>query len=377
MTRQIVILGASITGLGVAHKLLKHTYPLTQDFKVTLVSPSDHIYWNLASVRGIVPGQFKDDDLFQPFLPGFDRYPKESFEFILGTAHKVDLSSNTVLVNDGREIRYDHLVVATGASYKDGMPWKPLKDHQSTLDALHDLQSKVAAAKTIVIGGGGATGSEVAGEIAFEYYQKGKEVTIVTSDKRLLPTLPEHISQIAEKELSRLGVKIVHGTKIARTSRTADGKTKLSLSTSAPDLIVDLYLPTIGETPNTSFLPSSLLNDKGDVIVDEFLRAKSTTSIWAAGDVTGLEPKQAKYAEDQAVHLAKNLHNVLQGREPVEYGTSCLRVIAVTLGRSKGTGVMCGWRLPSISVWLFKGRYLGTDKFRSIANGERMLMSAI
>lgn len=377
MTRQIIVLGASLAGLGVAHKLLKHTYPHTKDFKVTLVSPSDHIYWNIASVRGVVPGQFKDEDLFQPFLQGFDRYPRESFEFILGTAEKVDPSSNTVVISNGREIRYDHLVVATGASYKDGMPWKPLKDHQTTLDALHDLQSKIAAARTIVIGGGGATGAEIAGEIAFEYHRKGKEVTIVTSDQRLLAALPEHISRTAEKELSRLDVKIVRGTRITGASPAANGKTKLSLSTGEPDLVVDLYLPTVGETPNTSFLPPSVVNDKGDVVVDEYLRVKSTTNVWAAGDVTGIEPKQAKYAEDQAVHLAKNLHNVLRGQEPVPYSASGLRVIAVTLGRSKGTGVMAGCRLPSILVWFAKGRYLGTDKFKSIANGERMLVNAI
>ncbi|GAD91909.1 hypothetical protein SS1G_09719 [Paecilomyces variotii No. 5] len=377
MTRTIVILGASISGLAIAHKLLKHTYPQAKDIKVVLVNPSDRLYWNLASVRYIVPGQFKDEDLFQPFLPGFERYPKESFEFIQGSAEKVDPSNNTVVVSGGQTIHYEYLVVATGASYKDDMPWKPLKDYQTTVDSVHEIQNKVAAAKTIVIGGGGATGSEVAGEIAHEYHKKGKEVTIVTANKHLIPSLPEYISEIAEKELVRLDVKIVRNTKITDAVPTPDGKTKLSLSTNEPDMLVDLYLPTIGEKSNTHFLPLSLVNESGDVLVDEFLRVRTTSNVWAAGDVTGLESKQAKYAEEQALHLARNLDNVLQGKEPVPYGANSMRALAVTLGRSKGTGIAGRFRIPSIAVWLLKGRYLGSDKLKSIANGDRSLVNTL
>ncbi|KAL1851185.1 hypothetical protein Plec18167_001954 [Paecilomyces lecythidis] len=377
MTRTIVILGASLSGLAIAHKLLKHTYPQVKDIKVVLVNPSDQLYWNLASVRYIVPGQFKDEDLFHPFLPGFERYPKESFEFIQGSAEKVDPSSNTVVVSGGQTIHYEYLVVATGASYKNDMPWKPLKDYQTTVDSVHEIQKKVDAAKTIVIGGGGATGSEVAGEIAYEYHKKGKQVTIVTANKHLVPSLPEYISEIAEKELVRLDVKIIRNTKITDASSTADGKTKLTLSTNEPDLVVDLYLPTVGEKANTHFLPLSLVNESGDVLVDEFLRVRTTSNVWAAGDVTGLESKQAKYAEEQALHLAQNLDNVLQGKEPIPYGANSMRALAVTLGRCKGTGIAGRFRIPSIAVWLLKGRYLGSDKLKSIANGDRSLVNTL
>ncbi|KAJ9312525.1 hypothetical protein DTO271D3_7227 [Paecilomyces variotii] len=377
MARTIVILGASISGLAIAHKLLKHSYPQLKDIKIILINPSDQLYWNLASVRYVVPGQFRDEDLFHPFLPGFEKYPKESFEFILGTAQKVDPSSNTVVVSDGQTIHYEYLVVATGASYKNDMPWKPLKDYPTTVESVHELQKKVAAAKTIVIGGGGATGSEVAGEIAYEYHRKGKEVTIVTSNERLIPSLPEHVSEIAEKELVRLDVKIIRNTKITDASPTLDGKTKLTFSTGEPDLIVDLYLPTIGEKANTDFLPLSLVNESGDVLVDEFLRVRTTDNIWAAGDVTGLESKQAKYAEEQALHLAQNLDNVLRGNEPLPYGANSMRALAVTLGRCKGTGIAGGFRIPSIAVWLLKGRYLGSDKLKSIANGDRSLVNTL
>lgn len=46
------------------------------------------------------------------------------------------------------------------------------------------MQAAVKAAKTIVIGGGGATGVETAAELAFEY-GLGKEITLVSFHKDL------------------------------------------------------------------------------------------------------------------------------------------------------------------------------------------------
>lgn len=102
MPKTILILGASFAGLQIAHKydphrfqfqlrqltkklrLLKHTLPSLMDsYKVVVVSPTDHHYWNLASVRGnfpqpplqetsnskrkaIIPGQIPDNEVSLP-----------------------------------------------------------------------------------------------------------------------------------------------------------------------------------------------------------------------------------------------------------------------------------------------------------------------
>lgn len=44
------------------------------------------MFWNMAAVRAVVPGQFADDKVFQPIAPGFKQYPVDRFEFIIGTA---------------------------------------------------------------------------------------------------------------------------------------------------------------------------------------------------------------------------------------------------------------------------------------------------
>jgi alkyl hydroperoxide reductase subunit AhpF len=60
-------------------------------------------------------------------------------------------------------------------------------------------------------------------------------------------------------------------------------------------MTVDLYLPTIGLLPNTEYVPKELLNEKGDVMVDQFLRVKSVSDVWAAGDIVDCQPGQFVY----------------------------------------------------------------------------------
>lgn len=59
-------------------------------------------------------------------------------------------------------------VIATGASYKEGPPFKGLGSTEETKAALNEWRKRIKAAKSIVVAGGGATGTEVAGELGDE-----------------------------------------------------------------------------------------------------------------------------------------------------------------------------------------------------------------
>jgi NADH dehydrogenase FAD-containing subunit len=149
--------------------------------KIILVGPNTHIFWNLAAPRAIVPGQFSDEKLFGAIAPGFKQYKTDRFEFLLGTAERLDLDSKTVFVATGKGekvIGYDILILATGTRTKGDIPFKGRESYEATRDALHDFQGKVKKANSIVVGGAGATGVETAGELAFEY-GKQKTITLV------------------------------------------------------------------------------------------------------------------------------------------------------------------------------------------------------
>lgn len=72
----------------------------------------------------------------------------------------------------------------------------------------------------------------------------------------------------------------------------------------------------------------------------------------------------------QAEALAKSLDLVLKGKDPVAYVPDPTPKGAVSIGRSKGTGRFGTWRIPSIIVWLAKGRTLGIQYLQGAVTGS-------
>jgi NADH dehydrogenase FAD-containing subunit len=178
--KHIVILGGSFAGISTAHRILKQAAKAGSS-KITMVSPNSDFYWTLASPRAIVPGQLKDDQIFQPIAEGFNQYPAGQFKFILGSAISLDVDAKSVGISTstGNEtLQYDFLILATGSQTKGHTPFKGLASTAATKDALHELQGHVKKAKTIVIAGAGVTGCETAGELAFEYEGQKKIILV-------------------------------------------------------------------------------------------------------------------------------------------------------------------------------------------------------
>ncbi|KAH6717235.1 AMID-like mitochondrial oxidoreductase-like protein [Leptodontidium sp. MPI-SDFR-AT-0119] len=374
MAKTIVVLGASYAGLTVTHKLLKNTLRNKKgEYKIVLVSPTTHHYWNLASVRAIIPGQIPDSKLFAPIQDGLKPY-KDNVTFLLGTATSIDTSSKTVTITTPEGSiaqQYDILVITTGSRTKGDVPWKPsLQGYEATQSGLHKIQEQVRDAKSIVLGGAGPTGVEAAAELGFEF-GKGKEITLITSSSQVLLGTPLNVASFAENELRKLHITVIKDTRIisALPLPSDNNKTELTLSSGAK-MAVDLYLPTVGVLPNTEFVPKSLLNEDGDVCVDDYLRVKGVEGVWAAGDVVDIQPSQFVYMQKQAAALAKNLDLVINGREPVLYKYDGAPMMAVALGRSRATGRFGGNRLPSLIVWLLKGRTLGVQNLQGLVAGS-------
>ena len=260
MAKTVVILGAGWAGLPLAHKLLKYTCPKAKDgLKVILISPNSHFYWNVAAVRGVIPGAIPDDQLFLPIEPAFAQYATENFEFVQGKAEYIDPEKDTIEVvrNDGtrRSLSYDQLVIATGSHIRSNLPFKPIGTHEETLVALHSLQKQINVAKSIVVAGGGPTGVETAGELAAAYGGE-KSITLIVSDEHVLQAshvLPS-ISKVVEKDLQKLGVKLIRNTQVKETQMdntetkkdTSVAQTNTLTLSDGSTLSTDLYLPLFG-----------------------------------------------------------------------------------------------------------------------------------
>lgn len=389
MVKTVVILGAGWAGLPLAHKLLKYTVPEAKDgLKVVLVSPNSHFYWNVAAVRGVIPGAIPDEQLFLPIEPAFAQYPTDNFEFILGKAEHLDPENGAIKVvkNDGTKhsLPYDQLVIATGSHIRSNLPFKPVGTHEETLAALHSLQKQIGVAKSIVVAGGGPTGVETAGELAAAYGVK-KDITLIVGGDHVLQAshvLPS-VSQVVEKDLQKLGVKLVHNTQVkeAQTDNTISEKdvavaqtTTLTLSNNST-LTADLYLPLFGVQVHTGFVPPTLLDPAGNLALDKTMRVAGTKNIWGIGDVGNLEAKQVTVTDAQIVHLSSALHFVLtgDGKQVVkEYRPSSKKMIFITMGKKYATGQIGEWRLWGWITAYIKGRLLFVDTAEGYVGGKHL-----
>ncbi|KAI1426487.1 hypothetical protein F5Y12DRAFT_742384 [Xylaria sp. FL1777] len=339
---------------------------------------NSHFYWNLAAVRAIVPGVLKEEQYTRPIAAGFAKYPENVFEFIVGTAEAVNTANKTVTVvvgKDGGEhiLNYDYLVVATGSrtAGTTNVPWKNNGTHEEITALLTETQEKVQAAKHIVVAGAGATGVEAAAELAFEYGNPKdstakKEILLLAADEGVLNS--DSIAGNVATELKKLKVAIRKNARVVSTNTLPDGKTEIVLEDDEK-IITDLYLPTMGLTPNTEFLPAALLTNRKFVDIDEFYCVRGAENVWAAGDVVWKPRGSFVLTDKQAAGVAKNIDAVLRGKNQTPVKTIPIDVLMVATGRSRGAGRMGPVKAFSLMVYLIKGKTLGVERLPAWVDG--------
>ncbi|KAI9733488.1 MAG: hypothetical protein M1818_007236 [Claussenomyces sp. TS43310] len=402
--QNILIVGASFAGLSEAHYLLRHILPAVSQetsisYKVTLLSTSSHFYFKIASPRVVVsPSLISPDDVFLPIAEGFKDYDKSSFEFVLGTATRLDAAARTLLVTglDGKEfgIAYGSLVIATGTTSNSPV-WSLVGTPDITRKLLETTHAAIVKAQSVLIAGGGAVGVETAGELGSEYAGK-KEVTILSGATRLLPRLNAKTSASAESKLKALGVTVMHKVRVVSDVVTDDGKTHLKLS-NGTEATVDVYLNATGWVPNTKYLPAEWLDERGYVKTDEAtlrVKVEGVKGVYAYGSITdfghggimdvfdAVKPVADSIRLDllaaaNAISSKSDLHKQPAAVHKVTWWTWLMSLFSgpvdpsqrkatfkqttkelqlVPIGRNGGVGVLFGWRIPSIMVYMIKGK---------------------
>lgn len=380
--KNIVILGAGVAAAPLIRQTMRNVVLKDKDYKMIVVAPTTHFHWPVAMPRVIVPGQLADDKAMIDLRPFFKQYPEDQFEFVLGVASAMDPASNTVTVSPSeggiRTINYHTVIVATGNS-SPNMPWKAMGSTEQTKQRVHEIRQQIENARTIVVVGAGATGTETAGELGFEYSKAGrKEVYLIYNDRLpLSPPTMESVRKSAKNELEKLKVKLVPNTTVSAVEQSGSD-TVLTLTSSdgtTKTLTTQAYIPSTGLVPNTSFVPASLLDSKGYIKQTKTLVAEGFDNIFVLGDVGNLEASKAGIASAQTTHLVKALPIYFQGGVMPAYSPNTTEMIGVTVGRSRATGQMGSFKLFSFLIYYAKGRYLGTDYCHLIAEGKKSLMT--
>lgn len=208
-------------------------------------------------------------------------YTTNNVSTILGkTLKSVDFNKKILLLEDDN-IKYDKLLIATGA--KANVPKLKGFDGEiysfTNIDEALKLKESLFNKDKIAVLGGGLIGVKLS-----EYLHKmGKEVILIVSSKGVLSSLgDEKISQILNNEIIEKGVNLLLSTKIVGAKKI-DSKIELKLE--KENIICEAIVSCKGVKPEVSpFEKTELSIDQG-IKVDDHMKT-NIDDVFAAGDVT-------------------------------------------------------------------------------------------
>jgi len=282
-TDTMVIVGASLAGAKTAQALREDGW----DGPIELVGAEHDLpYERPALSKGFLQGKEERDKLFVHESGAW--YVENQVGLRLGrTAVAVDRESHTVRLDDGTDLPYGKLLLATGSTprrldvsggdAKNLCYFRTLEDSQRTRDQL------IPGSRLTIVGAGW-----IGLEVAAAAREKDVEVTVLEAlEQPLLRVLgPEVGARFAalhrEHDVDlRLGVGVesfalqdVDGVEQATRVRLADGT----------EIEADHILVAVGAAPNTGLAEAAGLEVANGVVVDATLRT-SDPDVFAAGDV--------------------------------------------------------------------------------------------
>lgn len=252
---------------------------------------------------------------------------------------KVNVSENSISTHLG-EIKYDKLIIATGATTnffgnatiaKNAIPMKSVNEAlylrntllQNFEDALSANDEDRQALLNVVVVGGGPTGVEVSGALAEmkknilpkdypELDFNKMNIYLIESGPKTLGAMSEQASAKSKEYLEQLGVNVWTSTLV----KNFDGNVvELGNGKTIPTKTVVWGAGIIGN--NIAGIPESSITRGNRFLVDRTNLVEGCTNIYAIGDIALMKtekfpnghPQVATVAIEQAIHLANNIKN--------------------------------------------------------------------
>lgn len=354
---QIVIVGGGAGGLELATKLGRRL-GRRQRADITLIDASLTHIWKplLHEVAAGTLNSYEDE------LSYLAQAHWHHFRFRFGRVDTLDrekrvVSTAPTLDEQGREyiprrhFHYDTLIFSVGSETNDfSIPGvrehchfldrRPQADdfHQHLLRSYYTAHTRTSELRPgqldIAIAGAGATGVELAAELhdatrqlaEFGLDQVNPErdikITIIEAAERILPALPEPLTEEITGQLKRLNVDVLTGECIVKA--TASG-----FDTQSGKFIpaeIKVWAAGIKAPDFLANLAGLETNRANQLVVLRTLQTTRDENIFAFGDCAAcpqddgsLVPPRAQAAHQQASLLVKNLQRQLQGKPLLDY----------------------------------------------------------
>ncbi|MEV0356571.1 FAD-dependent oxidoreductase [Nocardia sp. NPDC050697] len=321
-TRRIVVLGAGYAGLAAATKLVR-TAPGAE---ITVLDARARFVERVRLHQRAAGQAIPEWDLAEVL-------GRRGIRFVQGKAVALDLDAREVRLADGAALPYDTLVYALGSA--GGAADVPgAAEHAVTVATPEDLADAAPPTGRALVVGAGATGLELAAELAES--RPELRVTLLGADEPVAHLSARGRAHV-RKVLDRLGVEVRAGAKV--TAVTAAG-VRLADGTEVPG---EAVLWTAGfSVPRLAAAAGLAVDGAGRVRTDATLRSVSHPEVYAVGDAAAIAGPDGRVlrmacatALPQGAYAATAIGARARGAEPREFRFR-YHLQCYSLGRTDG-----------------------------------------
>ncbi len=325
MIDHVAVVGASLAGLRACETLR------TDGFagRISLIGAESHLPYDRPPLsKKLLAGEWEPERIA---LRKPDDFASLGLDLHLGVrATALDTVDQTLSLSSGIDLRYDGLVIATGAGVRR-LPDQPTFRGICVLRTLDDalqLRALLLPGARVVVIGAGFIGLEAAATAK----QAGCDVTVLEGAAApLMRALGVEMGTAVASVHARNSVDLRCGVQVQRIEGSGSGVTGVRLGDGSL-VAADVVLVGIGVAPATAWLAGSGLEVRDGVVCDAFLRT-AAPGVSAAGDCArwpnglfgapgvGEEMRVEHWtnAAEQGAAAAKNLLAEAQGGELVPY----------------------------------------------------------
>jgi nitrite reductase (NADH) large subunit len=271
-----LIIGGSAAGISAVEGIRESD----KEGKITLVSEESFPVYSRCLLSYYIAGSIPKDKLK---FRSDDFFANNKVEALLGCrAEKVDPINKKVLLSGGKELRYDKLLLATGARAKTVDVQGAGKQGVMTLRTVDDADRMLAlsgSVRTVVILGAGLVGLKD----AYALNARKLQVIVVAKSKQILSQmLDKGAADIVQQHIESRGIKVMLGfdPKEITGGESVNGV----ILDNGEKIECQMVVVGKGVTPNIGVMEGAGMKTHWGAVVNDRLET-SIPGIYAAGDV--------------------------------------------------------------------------------------------
>jgi 3-phenylpropionate/trans-cinnamate dioxygenase ferredoxin reductase subunit len=311
MKNGVIIIGSGHAG-GIAAITLRQNKYMGP---ILIVGKEEYYpYQRPALSKGYLLDKINENSLY---LKTSSWYKKQNIHLILNNpVKKIQREKKIVILDDGKEYKYDQIIIATGSSLKKiQLSCNKSNIHYlRTLDDALKIKNTLNDVQNIVIIGAGYIGLEIASSAI----KKNKHVTVIEMGTRVMGrSISEETSLFLQKKHEIKGVNFLFNASVADIT---DYKKQKRISyTGGKTMNTDCVILGLGVKPNIEVAVNAGLECENGIIVDEN-GLTSDQYIYAAGDCTNhpndlLNKRIRLESVHNAVEQAKSVASSIAGNQ--------------------------------------------------------------